>query len=246
MAKVKFGAIVTDMRNKLGSQVYSRNRFGPYTRSFKATITSNTAAQIIARNRLSTFSASWKTLTQDERNAWNGSVESFRHTDIFGDLIRPSGFDLYVRLNCNLDQISQAPLIIPPIPQAMQGVSSLSVVASQGSNFVSITFLPAAVPTDHTYILTATPCISAGISYVKNLVRAISVLPSGTASPFLATADYLAKFGSITTGDRISVQIIAVNNISGQKLKPFNATCIVSDDHGLDFDEALDTGIPLT
>lgn len=246
MAKIKFGAIVTDMRGKVGSQVFSRNRSGAYARSFKVNVVSSTPAQISARLVLSTLSSSWRTLTQFQRDSFNSAVTSFKHTNVFGSIISPSGFDLYVKLNCNLIQIGVSPIVIAPVPGIVQNVSSLSIVANSTSPLVSITFAGSGVSADHYFVLSATKCLSPGVNYVKNLLRAISIFPQSEPSPYDATASYLAKFTTITEGDRISVSIVSVNSVTGQKSSPLYATCIVQGGEGLDFTEALDTGIPLT
>ncbi len=75
MAKIKFGAIVTDMRGKVGSQVFSRNKSGAYARSFKVNVLSATPAQITTRNRLAGFSAAWRSLTQEQRDSWQALLE---------------------------------------------------------------------------------------------------------------------------------------------------------------------------
>ncbi len=246
MAKIKFGAVVTDMRNKVGSQVFSRNRYGPYTRSFKTTLSSNTASQVTVRNRLGSFAAAWKVLTQDERDSWNSAVDNFRHSDIFGDIVSPSGFDLYVKLNCNLDQIGNSPLTIPPVPLQLPTIQNFLIAAESTTPQVLITFDGSAISSDYSLVVMATACISPGKRYVKNLLRQIAVIAPSVGVPYDITTAYLAKFSSILSTQRISMSIITVSKISGQKSIPFYATCIVGGVAGLDFNQALDTGIPLT
>ncbi len=245
MAKVKFGAIVTDLRNKVGGHVYSKNRYGAYTRSYKTTLTSNTPAQIVAKSRLSSISATWKTLTDDQRTAWNNAVSNFRHTDVFGSIINPSGFDLYIRLNCNLDQVGVALLSLPPVPAEILTLTNVSITADGTAPLVALVFGSSPVPAGYAIVLSATNNISPGISYVKNLVRGIAVLDAGTTSIYDATTAYLAKYSSITNGYRLSVSLVTVNKSTGQKSPPYFATCIIGTGIGLDFNQALDTGIPL-
>ena len=246
MAKIKFGAIVTDMRGKVGSQVFSKNRFGAYARGFKVNVISATPAQITARNRLATFSTAWRSLLQSTRDAWNEAVPNFKHTNIFGSIISPSGFDLYVKLNCNLDQIGIARLVNPPSPGLIQNVSNLSIAADQVAGTLTISFDDSLVSADHYFIFSTTNCISPGIKYVKNLLRAIAIVPQGTASPYNAFAEFIAKYGALVASQRISVSCVSVNSITGQKSAPVYATTLVAGLAGLDYTEALDTGIPLT
>ncbi len=213
MAKVKFGAIVTDCRNKLGSQVFSKNRYGAYTRSYKSSLTSNTSYQATVRSRLATFSTNWKSLTQTQRDAWNLAVYSFLQTDIFGSTIRPSGFDLYVKLNFNLNQIGLSPLTLPPLPGTVLNVGSLSIVADGSTPLVSVTFDNSMLSSDYTILLLTTACISPGINYVKNLVRTIASFPGDSSSTQDVTTAYIAKFFTVGGSNRISACVVTVNNL---------------------------------
>jgi hypothetical protein len=223
MAKVKFGAVVTDMRNKVGSQVFSKNRYGAYTRSFKAHLTSATPAQAVTKARLVNFSQAWRGLTEAQRLAWNNAVQSFLSTDVFGSKQRPSGFDLYVKLNCNLDQIGVAPLLYPPIPGSTQTPDLFTINLLTAVNTLIVDSSPSAVPAGFEYVLMASKPLSPGITYAKNLVRQIAVLDEGTAFPYDASTAYNAKFGPIPFDCRIACQIITVNKVTGQKSFPVNA-----------------------
>lgn len=246
MAKVQWGAIVTDGRNKVGNVVYSRNRYGAYSRSFAPSISSNTSYQVTTRNRLSSLSTAWKSLSQTQRNAWNLAVSDFTHTDIFGSIIRPSGFDLYCKLNCNLLQVGVSAIDNPPTPGTIGTLSLVGVVADAVTPYVQISFDDSTLNSDFAIVAMATSCISPGKNYVKNLVREISIITPGGPQPFDATADYLAKYPSIVSTQRISIALLTVNKITGQKSPPIYATCIVDGPAGLDYNQALDTGIPLT
>lgn len=227
MAKIKFGAIVTDMRGKVGSHVFSKNKSGAYARSFKTNVVSNTDSQQVVRQRLAMFSTQWSSLTQSQRDNWNSSVAAFKHTNVFGNVINPSGFDLYVKLNCNLDQIGIAPLTVPPVPGLVQNVSSLSLMSNEDSAVFEVTFDRSAISDDIVLVLNATSSISPGKNYVKNLLRQIHVLTDDNVSPYDAYAAYTAKFGVPQANARVSISMVGVNAITGQKSAPLNATAIV-------------------
>ncbi len=88
----------------------------------------------------------------------------------------------------------------------------------------------------------ATACISPGVSYVRNLLRALQIFDAGSTSPLDIYAAYIARFGSITSGKRISFQMLIVNKTTGQKFKGLSCTTIVDGFAGLDYDETLDGG----
>lgn len=229
MAKVKFGAIVTDMRNKVGGQVFSKNRYGAYTRSFKLNVPSNTPAQIATRTRLSNQSTAWRNLTDDQRNGWNQAVANFLHTDVFGSIIKPSGFDLFVKLNCNLDQVGESPLTIPPTPGVLMNVKTFSVANAINIPVLTINADNSLLTSDYKLVVSATAPISPGKNYVKNLLREIAVLPFDTVFPYDITSEYVSKFTTLTGGQRVSLSIIGVNTVTGQKTAPLYTTTIVTE-----------------
>ncbi len=242
MAKIKFGAIVTDMRNKVGSQVFSRNRYGAYTRGFKINVPSVSSYQAAVKARLASVSSSWASLTQVQRDSWNASVAPYKTTDVFGSLISPSGFDLFTRLNCNLVQIGLSQIVIPPVPQANIFLSSLSATFTTAGPAGTLSFSTSPIPANFKFIVMATACISPGITYVKNRLREVQIFDAGSTSPLNLITAYIARFGSITSGRRISFQILIVNKTTGQKFIGLSCTTIVDGAAGLDFDETLDGG----
>ena len=101
--KAKFGAIVVDGRGKIGGHVASKNRSGSYFRTKVTPVNPQSARQSAVRATLSSFSASWRGLNQNRRDAWNSAVGSFTKTNVFGDTVTPTGKNLYTALNANLD-----------------------------------------------------------------------------------------------------------------------------------------------
>ena len=57
--KLKFGAIVTDGRGKIGGHVASKNRSGAYLRTKVTPSNPNTVAQVQVRSILASLSQSW-------------------------------------------------------------------------------------------------------------------------------------------------------------------------------------------
>lgn len=114
MAKVKFGALMTDARGKLGGHVFSKNRSGSYLRTKVTPVNPQTAYQSAARALFATISSQWSGLTQAVRDAFNGAVQDWAQTDIFGDLKNPSGKNLFQRLNNQAQSAGLAPVVTLP------------------------------------------------------------------------------------------------------------------------------------
>lgn len=225
--KMKFGALVTDGRGKIGGHVASKNRAGAYLRTKVTPVNPQTTAQLEARSRLTTYSQAWRGLTEEQRAAWNGAVSAFAKTDIFGDLKSPTGFNLYQRLNNNLATVGAAPIDEPPIPSEVLTVTLDSLAAAAGAGTLSMG-LSAAVPAGTAVKVFATAPQSPGVTFVKSEYRLITTLPAATPTPVdLATA-YETKFGALVEGQKIFVRVAFVNTTTGQESTPQQISAIVA------------------
>lgn len=215
--KMKWGALVTDGRGKIGGQVASKNRAGAYLRNKVTPVNPSTTFQQTVRNRLAAFSQAWRDLTQAQRDAWNAAVGDYSRTDIFGDLRNPTGFNLYQRLNNNLQQIGVAALSLPPLPQEVAQVVLSAVTYDVGvGNELDLVFTPT-IPAGHTVLLWGTPGVSPGKNFVKSEYRLFGTLAAAATSPQDVRTAYEAKFGAQPVGTKVFIMMEVVNNTSGQK-----------------------------
>lgn len=223
MAKIKFGMMMTDASGKLGGHVFAKNRGGSYVRTKGIPTNPQTSFQSSVRSMFAAISSAWSGLAVSARLSWNEAVSSYATTDIFGDLRNPSGKALFQRLNQNLALSGQAQLTVCPQPLAVpNGLLSLA-----GAD-VSSTTLDIETKGDSTgsvMVISATPKVSAGTSFVKNDYRDIGFF---SGAPDLAAevwGDYVSRFGVIAVGDHIYVGIRFVN-ANGQA-SPMQTTKLV-------------------
>jgi hypothetical protein len=224
MAKIKLSAIVSEMRGKLNGSVFSKNRGGAYLRTKVTPVNPNTSAQSLVRATLASISATWRTLTQLERDAWNSAVSSFTYTDIFGDIKTPSGINLYNKLNLNLATISATAITTPPVASSTGYVSSLSFVPDSVTPDMLVTYTKVDIGAPQKIVIEATAQCSMGINFAKSAYRIIEVLPGNTLTGFDIYTNYTARFGALVPGQKIFIRIKAVNivdGISGQYTSSF-------------------------
>jgi hypothetical protein len=214
--KMKFGAIVTDGRGKIGGHVASKNRGGAYLRTKVTPANGQTSAQNAVRASFTTLSQAWRGLTDAQRDSWNAAVADFSRTNIFGDLINPSGVNLFQRLNNNLLSIGEAMISVPPLPASVGAAVLTSATNAIGLATMTLVFA-GPVPANTTAKIFATAPLSAGKSYVKSEFRQIGTMPAAEASPFNVKAMYLAKFGSQgAIGQKIFFKLLPINATTGQ------------------------------
>lgn len=213
--KAKFGSIVVDGRGKLGGHVYSKNRGGAYVRTKVTPVNPQTSAQLAVRGNFTILSQGWRSLSEADRTAWNGAVENFQRTDIFGDIKKPSGINLYMRLNQNLLNAGGTIISTPPAPGTTPSAVTFSAAPDSSPQAFSLVFAPTPVDAAQAYVVECTPSLSPGKSFIKNQYRVVSVLAPAATSPANILAAYQAKFGNLTGGQIVGVRVKAIDLTTG-------------------------------
>lgn len=214
MAKVKFTAFMADARGKLNGTVFSKNRGGSYTRTKVTPSNPQTSFQAAVRQRLSSLSAQFRSLTAAQILGWNNAVSDFQSTNVFGDTVNPTGLQLYVKLNANLLGIGAATISDPPAPTAISSITATIASLTTAAFTASL----AAATTDETYVIEATQPVSPGRLFLKNEFRVITtVAGTGVAIPAQDLfAAYTAKFGTPVSGQRVGLRVKLINETTGQ------------------------------
>lgn len=215
--KIKFGAIVTDGRGKIGGHVASKNRSGAYLRTKVTPSNPDTPAQSQARSLLGSLSQAWRDLTDAQRLAWNSAVTDWSKTDIFGDIKNPTGLNLYIKVNANLSSIGLAHISVPLPKVEVPGTQVISAILHTATGILDL-FFSNGDANENEVLIRATAPLSAGVSFVKSELRVIghAQIIGDSLSLF---GCYVPKFGNISNGSNvhISVQLVMKN---GQKSTP--------------------------
>lgn len=209
MAKIKFGMMMTDARGKLGGQVFSKNRSGAYVRTKVTPVNPQTEYQQQNRALLGSISSSWSGLSESQRNAWNGVVTDWQKTNVFGDLNKPSGKNLFTGLNKNRTNYfpSLAIQTLPPAKVEFPAIVVSDAVFISSTNTLEVEL---SLPVENTQfvVFRATPIVSAGTTYVKNQLRDFTVaIPGAGDSTFSIGAQYVLRFGTVSPGDKMFIEV---------------------------------------
>ena len=215
-AKVKFGMIVVEMRNKLNGHVFSRNRGGAYARGKVTPLNPKTSFQAAVRARLTGLSQAWKGITQVQRDGWAAVVEQYAKTDVFGALRNPSGQQLYIRLNANILNAGAAQIADAPQPVGADAVVAGVLIMNSAGPISTIAFLPTPVPALHALIVDATEGLSQGINNANSKFRQIEVYAAAIPSPADFSVTYEAKFGTPIAGTKVFCRIKQIQTLTGE------------------------------
>lgn len=114
MAIFKAGAVVAAVSGKVGGQVFVQSSRGNVLRQSPKQLHRDTQAQLAQRASLTRWNAAWRTITEQQRNAWRAAARTRLFPNRLGTLREISGFNLYVKYNGIYDSIGLPPLTIPP------------------------------------------------------------------------------------------------------------------------------------
>lgn len=224
--KIKWSALIGDVRNKLNGSVASKNRYGSYLRTKTTPVNPATTYQQSARQVLGNLSSSWRALTQAQRSSFIAGAVNFPFTDIFGDQMTLSGQALFIKLNANLEKIGQSRINTAPLPVGFEEIAIASVSATQTTGALTALELSmniTTVPAGYSLAVYATPPINPGRAFVKNQFRFLGVAPV-VANDADILQLYTDRFGaSATAGQTIHVRAALVSHDTGQQGVPVSA-----------------------
>jgi len=225
MAKILLTHIAADIRGHAGGTVFSKNTSGNYIRNKVTPVNPATPAQSLVRSRFTSISQDWRGLTEAQRRAWNQGAINFQNTDIFGNSVPLTGFNLFKRLNQNLLAAGAATIDDIPVPSDVFAFTTNSLSADTTGGTLDLTFTPA-IAVGTSVIIYATAGQSVGKSFVKSEFRQIRVLTSADVSPINLGGEYITVFGALpTAGTKVFVEtspILDLTGQRGQRLKSFD------------------------
>lgn len=227
MAKIKWSGIgIVDGRGKINGTVLSKNRGGAYARVKVTPSNPRSAAQMFVRSNLAFLAQKWKTLTQQQRDAWSGAVSNYTKTDVFGDVKTPTGYGLFMRINTALRDASTELFFNIPAPTVdVAGVLSVVGVPAQSEDPASITVNFDDSATGNAYLLIdASPPLSQGVSTAGSRYKRIANEEVLDVSDPFNVADFVSSYsdvyGTIPEGQKIFVRVTVMMS-NGQRGVPF-------------------------
>lgn len=216
MAITKFGNFIVDARGSINGNVYSKNKYGSYVRTKVTPVNPQTTYQQEVRSFFANQSQAWRALTQAQRDAWNAAAPDFTRTNIFGDNVPLSGFNLYMRLNLNIIAAGGSTIDVPPAQVEVTASILSSITADNSAQTLLAGFAPTPTAAGIVHIVYATGALSPGKKFVSTQLRQIQIIAAATATGASLTAAYLAKFGTVgAVGQKIFVQFRPVDIATG-------------------------------
>jgi hypothetical protein len=115
MARVTYGALITELAGSIGGVTFHKNASGNIARLKPNMPMIASQAQGIQQNKLSQLIATWPTLTLVQKASWNALAAAHDHVNEFGETKTLNGFQWFMSCNLNLLQVGEAVILTAPV-----------------------------------------------------------------------------------------------------------------------------------
>ncbi len=217
MAKVQYGPLVSDARNKVGGVVFTKSHAGNITRKKVSPTQPRTTCQLNVRADFTGASKGWGGLTDAVRAAWIAFAQGHPVKDVFGATMTLTGHQMYVRITRSLATIGLPALPVPPANLTVNYAGPITVthdgppVTTIPANWAN----PGNVGGSESCVVFATAPMSPGRSVAGAKFRFIQYSAVGLVGPYFLYADYVTKFGAPTVGSKIFFRMFLVRSTNG-------------------------------
>lgn len=234
MAVAKYGAIVTDIKGKIGGTVFQGSVAGGVMKNNAARKSTSGTSKLskadagrafLPQRTIAELSSAWKTLSSGDQLSWKTAAPGFPFTNKFGVQYTPSGFQLYMSVNTNLTVIGQSVMSSAPTPSDLINMPAFGLTWTSAGQ-LSITN-PAGVPSGYFMQVYGTVGMSAGRQPQKGDYKLLAVYPDSAVFPLNIDTEYSTVFGSYSTGATVWIQCKLSKADSGRNSQPFVGPVIV-------------------
>lgn len=224
--KIIPGVMAGAASGKLGSQVFSHNRYGAYVRAYVIPTKTITTYTEIAKAHLIAASQAWASLDPDQQAAWRTWAQSNPITDRLGQKQVLDGHAAYVQLNARLLLLGVAQIEVPPVIGAPAALATASITATApGTAALAFT---GTVGAGKSILANLAVVDSAGVRYFRNLVKQVIVSAAAPTTPLAFGADLTDRFGTLLAGQSIGGYVYVADRATGLISAPLIVTAVVA------------------
>jgi hypothetical protein len=215
MAKVLHGTLAGSVSGSVGSETYSRNRYGAYVRNRAKPVIPVTEYVLNAKARMSGQSSRWNAVNADSRVAWTTWAQTNPIVDRLGQSQTLTGHAAFVGLNSRLDFAGVSTIDVPPILAAPPALTSLTATFDAGAGDFELNFTPTPIGSNLRIWVQAAVVDRVSINYVKNLLKNILVSPANQTTGLDIQAAVITRFGGLSIGQKVVVMASVFDDRTG-------------------------------
>jgi hypothetical protein len=181
MAKFIAGALVSQIRNKLGGVVFTQSRYGATIRRRVKPTNPRTTAQVTVRGNFSSASKGWNALTSTQMATYISWAASNAFTDKFGGTHNLAANAAYVRYTRQRYTVGLSATTAPPGAIGAYPPAPTAAAAVSSSGIVTLT-TPAQSATSGWYLIRTTAGQKTGVFFAGSKLRIAGVVAAGAAA----------------------------------------------------------------
>jgi hypothetical protein len=228
MAKILFGAGVGDARGSVGAMTFSKGRSGAVLRQKVSPVQPRSAHVLTIRSLFATLSKRWAhTLTDAQRAGWIALASTTALTNTFGNTYHPTGLQLYQSCNRNLQLLGAPTIADAPANLDVTSLLTITPTAAKTGQTFAIAYTATPVPGTHDICFDASPQLNKGRAFTGSAMKFVNSFGPGSASPADIAARYIALYGALQAGQKITVRAWAINETNGAASTPLVSTITV-------------------
>lgn len=195
MARVTYGALITELAGSIGGVTFHKNASGNIAR-LKPNMPMNASQQQTDQhNKLNSLIAIWPTLTLVQKTSWNNLAAAHPHINPFSVTKNLNGFQWFMSCNLNLLQVGEAVILTAPA-YAPPAAPTAYVLFSEVT-FLALHFSAPWNFTPNYLVLYVTPPIRQSSLKFKKATFFISSTHNYNAEYYNITALYIALFNLV-------------------------------------------------
>ena len=235
MAKFLPSGLISEIRNKQGGVVFSRNRGGAVVRAYQPVVHQPPSVYRDAQQAaVKALASRWLTmLTEDQRVAWERSPVGMERIDVLGVRYRLTGMNRYFAVNLLLNSLGYGFLDVPPVLNTATDPGAISITADSVSGSIILS-ASRGLNADEVPLIRATSARSPGQRSIDNRYRLLAFPGSALGqSTFDISEAWASRFGGLPQNARVGVRLAYVNVLTGA-VSQAQAATVISDPQEVD------------
>ncbi len=190
MARVLYGALITELRGSIGGFTFQPNSSGNIVRTRPTGRKASTRKQTIAQALHASFLSLWLNLSLADRILWNDFAALHTKINAFGEVKTLTGMNWFESIGQNRLKMGLSVLDQPPVFALPVGVPAFTVTLDPVT--LEITFTPNFTPVGTDLIIWTTQPVSRVTTSLREAFRLTKIVTGDNYGTIDLKADWIA------------------------------------------------------
>jgi hypothetical protein len=208
MARISFGALVSDVRGKVDGILFSRGPYGAFVKKKHSPVNKKSPLQSSKRNLLAICAKAFSNLlTPIQRLSWETLAARQSSVDVFGKDKTLSGRDLYIQFMSRTQSADQQFDVSAPVDMFVPSLDSMSITAQASDQTIRVSFAPLFPIGEIRLFIYSTGVLNPGVLSYSRRLSFLAYTSIATHTPFNIQSFWIEKYGPILEGSKIGFRV---------------------------------------